>query len=302
MAETAAMSHIEEGIEMHALSRPTIRGFLVVALFVALTGRQSLVAADDPAGDTGTTERQALLKQMRSAVAAIKVTEQIGKQPRAAKLVEEPIFRYSDEQRFIRDATMWVWTIEGRPVSVMKLERYSFPDPQRQWLFNVGSASPNLLTVTWPFDREFESKKPGLSFQGLSDGPKFADTKSARLIQLKQLSRRFTATMTGGAADDAKTEMRLLPTPLFRYASPPDHIADGALFGLSATGTNPDAMVAIQWRGEKESARWEFGITGMTNGGLQVRLDDKPAWSQPYLVNRGQVFETWTYFFSERSE
>ena len=280
----------------------TITGFLVVVWFVAQACRLSLVAADDPAGETGTAERQAILKEMRSAVAAIKVTEKVGEQLRPAKLVEEPIFRYSDEQRFIRDATMWIWTVEGRPVSVMKLERYSFPDPKRHWLFNVGSASPNLLTVAWPFDREFESKKPGLSFQELSDGPKLAETKAARLIQLKQLSRRFAATMTGGAADDAKTEMRLLPTPLFRFASQPDHIADGALFGLSATGTNPDAMVAIQWRGEKESARWEFGITGMTNAGLQVRLDDKPVWSQPYLVNRGQVFETWTWFFSEQVE
>ena len=261
-----------------------------------------LIPPNQVAADTSTSERQALLKEMRSAAAAIKVTEKVGEQLRPAKLVEEPIFRYSDEQRFIRDATMWIWTVEGRPVSVMKLERYSFPDPKRHWLFNVGSASPNLFTVQWPFDREFESKKPGLSFQPLKDAAAIAESKAARLSQLKQLARRFTATMTGGAADDAKTEMRLLPTPLFRYASPHDQIADGALFGLSATGTNPDAMVAIQWRGEKESARWEFGVTGMTNGGLQVRLDDKPVWSQPYLVSRGQVFETWTYFFSERSE
>ena len=262
----------------------------------------SFVVADEPPGDTATVERQALLKEMRTTVAAIKVTEKAGEQLHPAKLVDEPVFRYSDEQRFIRDATMWVWTVNGRPVSVMKLERYGFPDPARRWLFNVGSVSPNLLTVTWPFDRAFESKKPGLSFLPLSDGPKIAESKSARLIQLKQLVRRFTATMTGGAADDAKTEMRLLPTPLFRYTSPLAEIVDGALFGLSATGTNPDAIIAIQWRGEEKSGRWEFGITGMTNGGLQVRLDDKPVWSQPYLVGRGQVFETWTWFFSERSE
>lgn len=281
-----------------------VRNLVVSLVLIAGIGTSgmSFVVADEPPGDTNTVERQTLLKEMRSAVAAIKVSEKVGEQLRPAKLVGEPIFRYSDEQRFIRDATMWIWTAEGRPVSVMKLERYSFPDPKRHWLFNIGSASPNLLTVTWPFDREFESKKPGVSFQPLNDGPKIAETKPARLIQLKQLVRRFTATMTGGAADDAKTEMRLLPTPLFRYSSLPDQIADGALFGLSATGTNPDAMVAIQWRGEKESARWEFGITGLTNGGLQVRLDDKPVWSQPYLVSRGQVFETWTWFFSERVE
>jgi len=276
---------------------------LVIAVLAAACLAEFVwISADEPSVDTSTVERQALLKEMRSAVAAIKVNEKVGDQSHPAKLVEEPIFRYSDEQRFIRDAAMWVWTEHGRPVSVMKLERYGFPDPARRWLFNVGSVSPNLLTVTWPFDRKFESKKPGLSFQPLTGGPEIAESKAARLIQLKQLVRRFAATMTGGAADDAKTEMRLLPTPLFRYASPHAEIADGALFGLSATGTNPDAIVAVQWRGEGKTARWEFGITGTTNGGLQVRLDDQPVWSQPYLVNRGQVFETWTWFFSERVE
>lgn len=271
---------------------------LCFAVLLSLTQCLSVAVAEE----TGTAERKAILKEMRAAVAAIKVTERAGEQLQPAKLVEEPIFRYSDEQRFIRDATMWIWTVEGRPVSVMKLERYSFSDPKRQWLFNVGSASPNLMTVTWPFDREFESKKPGLAFQPLKDGPEIAESKPGRLIQLKQLARRFTATMTGGAADDAKTEMRLLPTPLFRYSCEPDKIVDGALFGLSATGTNPDAMIAIQWSGKGKEARWEFAVTGMTNGGLQVRLDDKPVWSQPYLVSRGQVFETWMYFFSERAE
>jgi hypothetical protein len=40
-----------------------------------------------------------------------------------------------------------------------------------------------------------------------------------RLLQLKQLSRKFSATMLGAAGPDDQSEMRLLPTPLFRYSS-----------------------------------------------------------------------------------
>ena len=278
-----------------------LRRFVVSFLAVVCVAASVLVLADEPAGETLSAERQALLKEMRSAVAAIKVSEKARERVIRAELVTEPVFRYSDEQRMIRDATMWVWTVQGRPVSLMKLERYGFPEPQRRWLFNIGSTTPGTLDVQWPFDRDFTSKKPGMAFQRLA-GAAAAETKTTRLIQLKQLARRFSATMTGGATDDAKTEMRLLPTPLFRYASPPSEIQDGALFGLSATGTNPDAILAIQWRGEQKSAQCEFALTGMTTGGLQVRLDDMPVWSQPYLVNRGQVFDTWTWFFSERVE
>lgn len=90
--------------------------------------------AEETPDNSGTAERQAILKEMRAAVAEIKVTEKAGDQIRSAKLIEEPIFRYSDEQRQIRDATMWVWTERGRPVSLLKLERYGLPDAQRQWL------------------------------------------------------------------------------------------------------------------------------------------------------------------------
>lgn len=106
--------------------------------------------------------------------------------------------------------------------------------------------------------------------------------------------------MLGAAGPDDKSEMRLLPTPLFRYSSKAGNIADGALFGLSATGTNPDAIVAIQWREEGTTGHWEFACMGTTNGGLQIRLDDTEVWSQPILVGQGPEFETWAWFFSGR--
>ena len=126
----------------------------IAFLAAAYSVHVSPILADEPSRDTSTAERQALLKEMRVAVAAIKVTEKTGEQLQSAKLVSEPIFRYSDEQRQIRDATMWVWTVQGRPVSLMKLERYGFPEPERRWLHNLASTSPNLLSVTWPFDRD----------------------------------------------------------------------------------------------------------------------------------------------------
>ena len=273
---------------------------MVLVLMTVLPSQLAAEKADEQT--EATAERQAIMKQMRAAVGAIKLREAIGEKTVPAQLVAEPLFSYSDEQRRIRNATMWVWTVEGRPVSLMKFERYSFPEPERQWLFNVGSVSPNLIEVDWPFGREFASKKPGMTFRRMDEVDPAGDTKSKRLIQLKQLSRKFSATMTGGATDDSKTEMRLLPTPLYRYSSAKSEILDGALFGLCAIGTNPDAILAIQWSGTGQDARWEYGVTGMTTGGLQVRLGDTPVWSQPYLVNRGQVFETWSWFFSERIE
>lgn len=274
------------------------RVFLLVA--VAWLVRSPIVLGDDP--DKPSAERQMILKEMRAAVAAIKVQKKSGTETLAGELVTEPVFRYSDEQRQIRDATIWVWTVHGRPVSLMKVERYGYADPQSQWLLNVTSTTSDSMNVKWPFGREFTSKKPGMTFRPLTSAVEAAETKAGRLIQLKNLARRFSATMTEGLTENIKTEMRLLATPLYRYASESEAVVDGAVFGLSATGTNPDAILAIQWRGGPQRDKCEFAVTGTTVAALNVRLDNAEVWSQPNLVGQGQVFDTWTWFFSDRIE
>lgn len=276
---------------------PLIVVAMCSAAFVAASGMH---AGDESAGEKISAERQAILADMRTAVAAMKVSEKTGDTLKPARVVAEPLFRYSDPQRQIIDGTMWVWTIDELPVITMKLECCSLPEPERRWLFNVGSTSSKLIDVKWPFGHRFESKKPGLKFQQLEAGPELSESKSGRLLQLKQLSRKFSATMLGAAGPDDKSEMRLLPTPLFRYSSRVGRVTDGALFGHSATGTNPDAMVAIQWREEGTTGHWEFACMGTTTGGLQIRLENKEVWSQPILVGQGTEFETWAWFFSGR--
>ena len=168
----------------------SIGNCVVLILASVLTGVDVRAVADDV---TNTTERQAILKEMQSAVKAMKVSENTGNAVVSAKVVTEPIFRYSDEQRQIRDATMWVWTVDGRPVSLLKFERYGLEDPQNRWLFNVASTTQDTLEVKWHFDRSFTSKKPGLSFQPLIEDGDIPKTDSARLIRLRQLARRFSA-------------------------------------------------------------------------------------------------------------
>lgn len=56
------------------------------------------------------------------------------------------------------------------------------------------------------------------------------------------------------------------------------------------------------WGKRGETARCEFALTGMTTGGLQVRLDETQVWSQSLLVGHRPPFDTWTWFFSERIE
>src|SRR5262249_8556871 len=130
----------------------------------------------------------------------------------------------------------------------------------------------------------------------IARAPAPAEAKAARLRQMKEIAGRFEATIIDTPLDK-RQQMRLLPRPLFRYESPVGDLLDGAIFGLTTNGTNPDAILAVELRkfGGPEP-RWMFGVAGMTQGALSVRFDDKEVWTKPYAQTPGS-YETWNWFW-----
>ena len=88
-------------------------------------------------------------------------------------------------------------------------------------------------------------------------------------------------------------EMRLLATPIHRYADAGSGLQDGMIFGLTTNGTNPDMAIVIESRGKKDSPfEWKYGIVKMTIAEVHVRLDRKEVWMSP----RNGPRETWDSF------
>ena len=205
-------------------------------------------------------------------------------------LVTAPVFRYSDELRHIKDAGIWIWTDRGRPAAVEKVEHYEPGVLSRPWLYCFVSLSPGLLTAEWKGSPTFQSHKPGVIWKGLEDKP--ATTRTARLVQMREIARRFSAELVEPNATNDAHQMRLIPRPLYRYDEGLADAEDGAIFGFTGTGTNPDLLLLLDL--SKEG--WRHGLAGMTAAGLTVRLDDKVVWEIPHGGGKGLVFDTWTYF------
>lgn len=236
---------------------------------------------------------------MRQRAEGIKVFTLTGDEKTETKLVAQPMFRYSDQARFILDATLWGWTHNGRPVAVCKMEGYrgnTATGGKPRWLYNYSSFSTGLIEAEWNFGHRWSAKKPALKLATLPNGPTPSESKAGRMRQLKELSRRFSATMFVPVVD-RKQEMRLLSRPIYRYSHPDSGLRDGAVFGLTNYGTNPDALFVIELHQKKTSTpTWKYGFVGMTQGALSVRLDDKEVWTKPWTETRGSL-ETWTWFY-----
>ena len=78
-----------------------------------------------------------------------------------------------------------------------------------------------------------------------------------------------------------RLELRLLPTPLFRYHAAQTGVIDGALFALVSTaGTDPEVLLLIEAKEEGGKVRWEFACGRFSDRSLHVKRGDKEVWSR----------------------
>src|SRR5262245_46815671 len=111
------------------------------------------------------TDAKASLEQLQKRVNGTRIslsssekTNRAGADPR---LVEKPVFRYSDELRLIEDAGIWIWIADNRPVAAMKVERYKAERFTTPWLYCFASLSTDLVHAEWADAKPYQSRKPG---------------------------------------------------------------------------------------------------------------------------------------------
>jgi len=131
----------------------------------------------------------------------------------------------------------------------------------------------------------------GVRFQEVADAPAPAGSPVVRLRQMKELVRRFSATLTGWKSSESeREELRLLPQQLFRYdmkaagAAHPD-LRDGAVFAF-VQGTDPETLLLLEAvvEGDRPPG-WQYAFARATSGGLEAQLDGKLVWKTEQLLD-----------------
>ncbi|HLJ10484.1 MAG TPA: hypothetical protein VKU82_04810 [Planctomycetaceae bacterium] len=215
-----------------------------------------------------------------------------------AQLVPNPVFRYSDEERFIPDATLWVWTRDSRPVAFQKVEGNNHGGGQA-WTICFASLSEGLVDVRWRGGRRYAARTPGVKFKPIPKADAPAENARLRIVQIKTLKDRFTGRLGVDAEGKGGAETRIIAKPIFEYADPKSKLPMGAIFGMSSTGTNPDLLLLIEARPDGTGGlRWEYAHARMTSASLIVRLDDAEIWSEMGVSSRD--FDNWTFHFLRR--
>jgi hypothetical protein len=196
-------------------------------------------------------------------------TDEQSSQPMTARVA----LRWANNTRGSEDGMTVLYLAAGRPEAVC-----CFFPWEKSLQHNFESLSRSTLIAKRKGAVVWLPEKPGVQFKPIPDAPIPADTPTARLRQMKNLSNQFSSTMLGWRSDSTDREsLRLLPQPLYRYESQRPEILDGCVFAF-VQGTDPESLLLLEAFKTGDSFEWQYGFARRTSGELEGRLNDSVVW------------------------
>ena len=188
----------------------------------------------------------------------------------------KPLLRWSNPVVNIEYGLYVGWTDPGgRPMALAQI--YYFP-LTKKWFIEHQSLCDGPMDFESQLSSKWSPREAGITWTRFTDedAPP-AQSKARRLVQMRNLARRFRA-------DDTianNTKLRLLTSPVLRYDEPQEGVIDGVLF-VMVNGTDPEITIQIEARQDANSEQhYYWALSPMTTYELTAYLDDKEVWRSP---------------------
>jgi len=244
---------------------------LPFALTIAIVGQAS---GDAPAGNAIRKEQLEYFKGT-----AAELTLKRGHDSNVTlALTAEPVLRYSNEERYeagSSDGATFLWLDGALPVAVVSL---SIRRPDNNVHRECTSLIGEPLECSAAGSVFWRPKSGGLLVQKLDDAPEPVGTKVRRLAQMRTLAEQFSVACYHPRTNEP-TQLRLLTTPLYRYADEQNGILDGALFAF-VVSNDPEIFLLLEAaRRPDDKAAWQFSLARMSSLRQVVQLNGREVWS-----------------------
>jgi hypothetical protein len=198
------------------------------------------------------------------------------------ELRREPVMRWTSDGDY--NGEVYVWTHRGSAAIVGCIFSGPQGDAGRRIMHEFHSLAPHPLFAQGRAGSAWQPQEPGIAPKPIPDAPEPAKSRILRLAQMRELARRFTSRVD---REGGKSEMRLLPQPLYRYEPPDDDpIDDGAVFAFVWTaGTDPEALLVLEAVRDGGPSRWHYALARFTNREAWAQYQGKEVWrAEPSTV------------------
>jgi len=186
----------------------------------------------------------------------------------------EPLLRWSNPERGSIHGNVFLWTDQKRPVAIGSLFQWFSPFTHMSHEFH--SLSEERLTVQRSGRIVWESP-PGIQFQPVTPARNVAETLNGRQLQMRQIVRGLRARKRERDKTD-EVELRLLPTPIYRYDTSQGAATSGGLFTF-VQGTDPELIVWLEAVEPKGNVpQWQVAFARMNSVEIRVFNDTTELW------------------------
>ncbi|MCO8124522.1 hypothetical protein NHH03_22475 [Stieleria sp. TO1_6] len=164
---------------------------------------------------------------------------------------------------------------DGQPKAVCCI----WPGPNKKLYHEFGTLTRSPIVGKLDGKPSWEMGVDLIQFHPVPESDPPSTDRRRRLLQMKDLIRRFTAVETLSRKGEATREqLRLLPTPLYRYEKASEQITDGAVFCFAHT-TDPEALVLLEAVPADGELRWQYTFIRRTTLPVTGYLDGNDVWS-----------------------
>jgi hypothetical protein len=255
---------------------------LLLSTFVPLAAAPLQQSAKPKPGDAASAKDESAkapseaqrmeLEAMKRSAASYRIAPD-NERPKDLVLAEEPILRWTNPVRDTFAGACFVWLVDGRPQAVASIYRYGV-DGRVEEEHEFQSLATTGLTATREGKTVWAPRTAGIELAPIPGAPRPAATSAERLRQLRSLAREFHAYFD---SPEDRSELRLLPKPLYRYHTGRPDQSDGALFAFVLT-TDPEVLLVIESRPARGAATWHYGFARMSMVNLRGAHKDRSVW------------------------
>jgi hypothetical protein len=201
----------------------------------------------------------------------------VGSDRQPLKLVDPAVYtwaRAGDEGGTY--GSVYVWTSRGNAEAVACFWRYVRGDGKQSIVHELHSLSPVVLRSEGKGSDAWKPKA-GLKRHLLDSAPPPAKTQAGRMQQMRTFCRDFSARSVSSAGE--RTELRLLPQPLYRFQSSNADVLDGALFAfVCSVGTDPEVFLQLEAAETPAGPRWHYSVGRFSHMDLFVDYKGTEVW------------------------
>jgi hypothetical protein len=193
-------------------------------------------------------------------------------------LLKQPLLFYTNPVRSNdQHGAIFLWTENGRPAVIGSI-----------WsAINRQNADSRFVTHEWhslAIDADvsaarderplWKSGEPGVAWEKLDGAPAPAESRAARLVQMRAIVRRYSVAIQV----EGESDLRLMAQPLYRYPEQVQGAVDGAIFSFAMT-TDPELLVLLEDREVAGQRAWHVAFARFGNKAMTVKDGDKAVWS-----------------------